>query len=422
MTALSDNANDPGYAETAIDVHVDVVVIGGGIAGLWTLAALQKAGYHAVLLESDTLGAGQTRYAQGIIHGGTKYALTGKLTASSEAVADMPARWRACHEGKGDINLGAAILMSDAHYLWSTNTLTSKISGFFASKVMRNRSSEIDEAALPAIFRRDDFRGQVYRLDEPVFDTMSVVRALAMPRLHSILAIDAASIQHEPGAVRVRSRAGEAFRLRYRKVMLMAGEGNEQLLQTFAQPASQPGPLMQRRPLKMVVMRGGLTDQVYAHCLGASVNPRITITSHFDSDGDIVWYMGGQLAEDGVNRTDDELLRHTCSELQELIPWLDLQDKELSVLEINRAEISQAGKKRPDNFTITDIDEGYVAWPTKMALSPALADALLEKLQDLTPSGLQALPPWTSPTFADFPWNDNRHWLPAAGLLQKAAR
>ena len=421
MTALS--ASSSNYHDETVDVHVDVVVIGGGIAGLWTLAALQKAGYHAVLLEADTLGAGQTRYAQGIIHGGTKYALTGKLTASSEAVADMPARWRACHRGEGDIDLGAAILMSDAHYLWSTNTLTSKISGFFASKVMRSRSSEVDDAALPSLFRRDDFRGQIYRLDEPVFDTMSVVRALAMPRLHSILAIDAASLQYEQGgAVRVRSRAGEAFRLRYRKVILMAGEGNEQLLQTFAQPTSQPGPLMQRRPLKMVVMRGGLNDQVYAHCLGASVNPRITITSHFDSDGDIVWYMGGQLAEDGVNRTDDELLRNTCKELQELIPWLDLQDMELSVLEINRAEISQAGKKRPDNFTITDIDQGYVAWPTKMALSPALADALLEKLQELKPSGLQALPPWTSPTFADFPWNDNIRWVPAAGLLQGGGR
>ena len=78
------------------EISVDVLLIGGGIAGLWTLARLQQAGYKSVLLESQKLGAGQTRYAQGIIHGGTKYALTGKLTASSEAVADMPARWRAC--------------------------------------------------------------------------------------------------------------------------------------------------------------------------------------------------------------------------------------------------------------------------------------------------------------------------------------
>ena len=72
-------------SDAPVEVRVDVIVFGGGIAGLWTLARLQQAGYKAVLLESQALGAGQTRYAQGIIHGGTKYALTGKLTASSEA-------------------------------------------------------------------------------------------------------------------------------------------------------------------------------------------------------------------------------------------------------------------------------------------------------------------------------------------------
>ena len=77
-------------------VDVDAVIVGGGIAGMWTLTRLRAEGYNAVLLESEAIGAGQTRYAQGIIHGGTKYALTGKLSASSEAVANMPAVWRAC--------------------------------------------------------------------------------------------------------------------------------------------------------------------------------------------------------------------------------------------------------------------------------------------------------------------------------------
>ena len=43
------------------EVTVDVLIIGGGIAGLWTLARLQQAGYKAVLLESHSLGHGQTR-------------------------------------------------------------------------------------------------------------------------------------------------------------------------------------------------------------------------------------------------------------------------------------------------------------------------------------------------------------------------
>jgi glycerol-3-phosphate dehydrogenase len=44
-------------------VSVDVLIVGGGIAGLWTLAKLRHAGYRAVLIESEALGHGQTRFA-----------------------------------------------------------------------------------------------------------------------------------------------------------------------------------------------------------------------------------------------------------------------------------------------------------------------------------------------------------------------
>jgi len=396
----------------AVNVDVDVLILGGGIAGLWTLARLQQAGYKSVLLESRALGAGQTRYAQGIIHGGTKYALTGKLTASSESLADMPSRWRACYEGNGELDLTRAELLSDAHYLWSTTSLTSRISGFFASKVMRARSTELDKNALPAVFQHKDFHGQFYRLDEPVFDVLSVIHALAEPRKQSILMIDPASLAPENSRLAVKSQRGESYLFRYRKIIFIAGEGNENLLALFACKE----PKMQRRPLKMVVMRGGpgcaLHDMIYAHCLGASVNPRITITSHRDSQGNIVWYMGGQLAEDGINKSDAELIGAAKSELNDLIPWLELNGAEWGVLEINRAEIKKPGATRPDSFSIEVSNNIITAWPTKLALSPALADALLEILDQANTmyNPDQYLPDWQQPVYADFPWNEEACW------------
>ncbi len=393
------------------------LIIGGGIAGLWTLARLQQAGYKSVLLESQALGVGQTRYAQGIIHGGTKYALTGKLTASSEAVADMPSRWRACFEGNGELDLTQAELLSDAHYLWSTTSLTSRISGFFASKVMRSRSSELDKDALPAIFQHKDFHGQFYRLDEPVFDVLSVIRALAEPRKQSILMIDQETLAAENEAVKVQSTPGDSYVFHYKKIIFIAGEGNEDLLSRFG--CNQPE--MQRRPLKMVVMRGGpnkgLNDMIYAHCLGASVNPRITITSHRDKQGNIVWYMGGQLAEDGVNKSDAELIQAAKKELNELIPWLELKDAEWGVLEINRAEINKPGTTRPASFSIETNNKIITAWPTKLALAPALADALLEILdkENISPGTDLSLPDWEQPVYADFPWNEDACWKTASG-------
>lgn len=395
-----------------IDVPVDVLVVGGGIAGLWTLARLQQSGYKTVLLESQALGAGQTRYAQGIIHGGTKYALTGKLTASSEAVADMPARWRACYEGTGELDLTQAELLSDAHYLWSTTSLTSRISGFFASKVMRSRSSELDKNALPPVFRHKDFKGQFYRLDEPVFNTMSVIRALAEPRKQSILAVKQDAIRHSGNTLAVQSPQNKNYLFQYRKIIFLAGEGNEQLLSVFALDK----PEMQRRPLKMVVMRGASNNaaraMVYAHCLGASVNPRITITSHRDRQGNVVWYMGGQLAEEGVHKSNGDLIHSAKKELNELIPWLDINDAEWGVLDINRAEIKKAGTTRPDSFSIETSKNVITAWPTKMALSPALADALLEIIdkENIVPDSDMMLPDWQSPRYADFPWDEDSCW------------
>ena len=56
-------------------MRLDVLVFGGGAAGLWCLDRLRRAGYHAILLESKAIGSGQTIQSQGIIHGGGKYAL-----------------------------------------------------------------------------------------------------------------------------------------------------------------------------------------------------------------------------------------------------------------------------------------------------------------------------------------------------------
>ena len=399
---------------STIDVNVDVLIIGGGIAGLWTLARMQQAGYKTVLLESDALGAGQTRYAQGIIHGGTKYALTGKLTASSEAVADMPSRWRACYEGNGELDLTQAELLSDAHYLWSTTSLTSRISGFFASKVMRARSTELDKKSLPSIFQHKNFKGQFYRLDEPVFNTLSVVRALAEPRKQSILMVNRETFLPEEGKITVRSVQDVAYSFRYKKIIFNAGEGNEYLVTL----SGSKQPEMQRRPLKMVVMRGVQEDMIYAHCLGASVNPRITITSHRDAKGNIVWYMGGQLAEEGVDKSDAELIQSAKDELGELIPWLALSSAEWGVLEINRAEIKKTGKTRPDSFSIEHDKNVITAWPTKMALSPALADALVGMVENdgVEPDAELSLPEWQQPEYADFPWDEEACWQPVTGV------
>ena len=102
--------------------RIDVAIVGGGIAGTWLLRLLSQQGYNAILLERNELGCGQTLASQGMIHGGLKYALTGLLSNESEAIAEMPLRWRNClHSKEGEIDLRGTKILSNNYYMYSEN-------------------------------------------------------------------------------------------------------------------------------------------------------------------------------------------------------------------------------------------------------------------------------------------------------------
>jgi hypothetical protein len=142
-------------------ISTDVLIVGAGVAGLWLNARLRKQGYSTVLVERQ-LGGEQTIKSQGIIHGGTKYALHGALTGASEAIADMPRRWREALAG--ELDLTGTRLLSDAHYLWSPGTLAGNLTSFFASKAVRGRVDQVKGEQLPPALQDRAFKGKVYRL------------------------------------------------------------------------------------------------------------------------------------------------------------------------------------------------------------------------------------------------------------------
>lgn len=392
---------------------VDVAIFGGGVAGLWLLARLRQLGYQAVLFESQALGTGQTRYAQGIIHGGTKYALTGKLTGSSEAIVAMPARWRACLDGEGELDLRQARRLASNQYLWSTTSLTSRLSSFFASKLMRSRTRPVEGDERPQVLRDPAFKGQVYRLEEPVLDTASLVHALAEPYREAIYQINEETrlSRSDDGWQVTLAEEGKTVSFSAKRLVLSAGKGNAALLQQCGLET----PVMQLRPLLMVMVRGGtqpLPGELYAHCLGASANPRITITTHYDSEGRTVWYLGGQIAEEGVGRSEAEQIRAAQKELSELFPWLDLSDAQWGILPIDRAEPKMPGGARPDDVFADERDGVITAWPTKLALAPRLAEQIIEKIQQggVKPGEPSALPEWPHPGYAPLPWQEEDKW------------
>jgi len=396
---------------TANKIKCDIAIFGGGVAGLWLLAELRQQGYQTLLFETEALGAGQTRFAQGIIHGGTKYALMGKITASSEAISAMPEIWRDSIEGKGSVDLRSVKVLSTNQCMWSSGALSSRMAGFFASKMMSSRTEELKDNERPKVFQNPAFMGKVYNLDEPVLDTASITRALAKDNNDAIMRIiSKPEFNNETNTeFTVKDNNEVAWEIETQRCVLMAGQGNEALLNAMNKKTNQPK--MQLRPLKMVMLRGGLPEKLYAHCLEANVNPRLTITSHEDSHGETVWYVGGKIAEEGIHRSDAEQIKVAKQEFNEVMPWLDLNQAQWACLDINRAEPLMDKGKRPDTSFFVEADKVITAWPTKLALAPKLANDIIDKIKiNVISSGLSPFPNFSKPDYAILPWQEESRW------------
>ncbi|WP_249582897.1 NAD(P)/FAD-dependent oxidoreductase [Pseudomonas viridiflava] len=373
-------------------ISTDVLIVGAGVAGLWLNARLRRQGFSTVLVESASLGGGQSLKSQGIIHGGAKYALHGALSGASEAIADMPRRWREALDGKGELDLSGVRLLSDAHYLWSPGTIAGNLTSFFASKAVRGRVDQVKGEQLPPALQHPKFKGKVYRLAELVVDVPSLINRLVELAGDSLLA----GKQIEPlyeGDELVGLRV-DGTDIHAQRIVLSAGGGNADLLKAVG--ISQPQ--MQRRPLHMVLVKGPTLKPLYAHCLGGGTKPRITVTTHPAADGQWVWYLGGDLAEaDGVAREPEAQIAVARKELEALLPWVDLSQAQWATLRVDRAEPAQSGLVRPDNAFLDSQKRLMVGWPTKLALAPDFADRVLSVLSR------EGIHPTPQPALANVP-------------------
>lgn len=413
-------------------LELDCVILGGGAAGLFTLAHLRAQGHSALLLERDMLGAGQTRCAQGIIHGGTKYSLGGLLGADSRAIAEMPERWLDMAEGRVAPSLQAARLRSRHGWLWRSDGMAGRLGMLGARLALRVRPEEVAPEERPALLRAQ--RGAVLRLAEPIFDPGSVLMAIAeahrgcIARHHD----DSLQISDRDDAIDLTVElvdSPRSLQLRARRVVLAAGTGNEVLRQRFGRPDGRT----QRRPLHQVLVRSPILPWIDGHCIDGDAT-RVTMTSERDAQGRVIWHLGGRLAEQGVALDRTAQIVRAIAELRAILPGVELDGAEVATYRVDRAEPLEAGR-RPDDARL--IDEGAVLslWPTKLALAPRAAelvgahlaahpvDPSLARTRARVPPGSTssaAAAPAPAPLGSDHPlpacaqppWHDALEWTP----------
>lgn len=405
----------------------DVVIFGGGAAGMWLLDELTRRGVEAVLLEANALGTGQTVAAQGIIHGGLKYTLQGLLTKSAASIREMPIIWRDCLDGRSDPDLSDVRRRSDECFLWRTDSLRSRLGMLGAQFGLRVSPQTVAVDDRPELLR--GCPGTVARLPEQVISTVSLMESLAARHRDRMLQIDTQQLEFEcraPGevsSIRLWRDDGQSLELRPHHVVFTAGAGNAALRRSVQ--LNQEA--MQRRPLHMVMLRGSL-PAFQGHCVDGA-KTRVTITSDVDSGGRTVWQVGGQIAEVGVAWDDLTLLANARKELTSVLPGIDLSSVEWSTYRVDRAEAAMPGGKRPETIQIRREGNCITAWPTKLALVPQLvaeiATDLVEHVSNVLASTslAEALPhDWPRPSVALPPWETVERWRSDSEVAISSAR
>lgn len=366
-------------------IQTDIAIIGGGIAGLWLINILQQKGFSCVVIENNELGSQQTLLSQGIIHGGLKYALGGTLSSESESIAGMPDRWRKNLSGEGEIDLRRTEILSDTQHLWSAGSMASRFTTFFASKMLRGRINKLKFDNYPTALRDKRFKGNVYRMDDLVVETSSLLKALMEQAGDRFLKFDDQSDKISWDDAGVESIQIGHVSIKPRMTILAAGAGTDALLKSAHQHGVAKNINVQLRPLHMLMVQHKLGHRLYAHCIGTSNKPRLTITTHDTDGGELVWYLGGDIAERGVDMTESELIAAGKAELNQLFPWLDFSDAVFSGVRIDRAEPKQGSLIKPDSAYAVRDKNLIVSWPTKLTLAPDLGDQVLQLLDGFSP-------------------------------------
>jgi L-2-hydroxyglutarate oxidase LhgO len=361
--------------------NVDVIIFGGGIAGLWTLSRLTDQGYSALLLETEALGAGQTIKSQGIIHGGLKYALSGKLDAAVTSLQDMPMVWQQCLHGNGEIDLSDVTVLANSQHMWSANKLTGGITALFASSAMKSQVDSVPVSEWPAVLANATVSSKLYKLEEPVLDISSLLRTMAKKLQQYCIKIDVTDgfkleTDSNNNIKSVTLKTNNVItELTAQRYIFTAGSGNKTIIQPL-----QPAPAIQLRPLQMVIVKSANLMPLYGHCIGMGTTPRVTITSHTAHDQTPVWYLGGKLAEEGVQRSQEEQITIAKQELAALFPKIDLSYAKFASFYVDRAEAKQSNGSKPNSTTLFSNNNYITAWPTKLAFAPLLAQQILDQL------------------------------------------
>lgn len=335
---------------------VENLIIGGGISGLWLNALLVSRGRRSFVISQSTYN--QTKWSQGILHSGAKYGIFSYKNPLKKDLSVASQIWRNSLDGKGSVNLSNTQIVSTSHCLVSTKNLVKKI----IFPVLKN-IYDCDEKLNNSLLDYNKNLGLV-TLNEMVLDVDSLVDNLLTYQCvykGSVFKIDVKN---------KKIILMDGTNISANKIFILSGKGAESIFEN-----SEINIRIQKRPLAMLRIFGDDLPPVFCHVIGYNKKPLASITSK-----DNYWYIGGDVAELGVNLDDENIFSNALSLLAEIFPTINFSNRCYDVIRVCRAEALHPSQSRPSRPSIIDLsDDVCVGWPTKLTLAPVLAEQLYSR-------------------------------------------
>jgi len=370
-------------------LDVDVLIIGGGIMGLWLAKELDDKGYRFALLERKELGGEQTCHSHVYIHQGYIYneheiELAAKLKSVTE-------RWQAWLQKRSHLTRSKV-----SYFGFRDEVEFVAKRAIWENPLLGLSFKQVPTPSWPAALAASANRSTAVRIlvttPERCLDGNLLMKELQSDAVRDctfrIDSVDQIRMDSDRVDTVARGSGDRALRVRSSFLVFAAGAGNLPLLEKeFPETVTRNEKLQQIRKAHMLVIRGAKQDLPPLNGVFRSFNGLFIVSRELSDEN--VWLVSdnrGPLIETAGDWSKYDgrwWVPSVIAHLQELSPAVFDRANRLrwGIYEAPKAEGSARGIL-PEGERIIPVNEhAWAVWPTKLTLAPRASDTLRAKMK-----------------------------------------